>query len=183
MVKVGVPPFWTERAVLVEPLVLLMLNESAELALVRTNEVGVPRPEARLKAMLLPEVVVMELPPLYADCKVMDAELHWVTSLEPLTHSGVPDAVVRPFTVRKLEPVVLMVTLLPAVGVKTELPLAWKLLLAVRVAETVAALRTARLLFSVVNPLEAPMLIAVAAPPMFRVETPELRRVKVPAVE
>ena len=67
IVKVGVPPFWTERAVLVEPLVLLMSNESAELALVRTNEVGVPRPEARLKAMLLPEVVVMELPPLYAD--------------------------------------------------------------------------------------------------------------------
>ena len=115
----------------------------------------------------------------------MDAELHWVTSLEPLTHSGCTFiSVVRPLYVRKLEPVVLMVTLLPAVGVKIELLLlAWKLLLAVRVAETVAALRTARLLLSVVNPLEAPMLIAVAAPTMFTVETLELRRVKVPAVE
>src|SRR5579863_6407917 len=121
MVKVGVPPFWTERAVLVEPLVLLMTNELAEPALVRTNEVGVTRPEARLKAMLLPEVVVIELPPLYADWSVIDEALHCVTSLEPLTQSGVPVVLVRPFSVKKLEPVVLMVTLLPAVGVKTEL--------------------------------------------------------------
>src|ERR1700691_6447559 len=110
MVRVGVPLVWTERAVLVEPLVLLMTNELAELWLVRTKEVGVPRPEARLKAMLLPEVVVIELPPLYADCKVMDEALHCVTAFEPLTHRGVPAAAVRPFTVRKLEPVVLMVT-------------------------------------------------------------------------
>src|ERR1700685_747704 len=153
MVKVGVLAFWIERAVLVEPLVLLMTNELAEPWLVRTNEVGVARPEAKVKEMLLPDVVVIELPPLYADCNEMDDELHCVTSLELLTQIGVPVSVIRPFNVKKLEPVVLMVTLLPAVGVKTEFPLAWKLFFAVSVAETVAELRTERLLFSVVKPL------------------------------
>ena len=183
MVKVGVLAFWIERAVLVEPLVLLMTNELAEPWLVRTNEVGVARPEAKVKEMLLPDVVVIELPPLYADCKEIAVLKHCTTSLEPLIHRFDPDAVVRPFKVRKLEPVVLIVTLLPAVGVKTEFPLAWKLLFAVRVAETVAELRTARLLLSVVKPLEAPIAIVVAAPPMLRVETPELRRLKVLVVE
>src|ERR1700689_2040297 len=110
MVKVELPPFSILRAVFVEPLVLLMINELAELALLRTNDVGVPKPEARLNAMLLPEVVVIELPPLYADCKVIDDELHCVTSLEPLIQIGVPVVLVRPFKVKKLEPVVLMVT-------------------------------------------------------------------------
>ena len=183
IVNLEPPLFWISKAVLVEPLVLLMINDSAELALVRTKEVGVPRPEARLKAMLLPEVVVIELPPLYADWSVIDEALHCVTSLEPLTQSGVPVVLVRPFSVKKLEPVVLMVTLLPAVGVKTELPFAWKLLLAVRVAATVAEFKTERLLFSVVKPFVAPIAIVVAPPPMFSVETPEFRRVKVPAVE
>jgi len=126
MVKYGVLPFSMLRAVLVEPEVLLMINELAEPALVRVKEVGVAKLPARLNAMLLPEVVVIELPPLYADCRVIDEELHWVTSFEPLTQIGVPVALVRPLSVKKLEPVVLMVTLLPAVGVKTELPLAWK---------------------------------------------------------
>ena len=75
-----------------------------------------------------------------------------------------------------------MVTLLPAVGVKTEFPLAWKLLFAVRVAETVAELRTARLLLSVVKPLEAPIAIVVAAPPMFNVVAPVLKRLPIVAV-
>lgn len=167
---------------MVEPEVLLMINDAAELWLVRVKEVGVASPDARVKAMLLPEVVVMELPPLYADCKVIDEELHWVTSLEPLIQSGVPVALVSPLRVRKLEPVVLMVTLLPAVGVKTELPLAWKLLLAVRVAETVAEFKTERLLFRVVKPLAAPIAIVVAAPPMLRVVALVLNRLAVPAV-
>jgi len=183
MVNLEEPPFWISKAVLVEPLVLLMINDSAELWLVRVKEVGVASPDARVKEMLLPEVVVIELPPLYADCKVIDEALHCVTSLEPLIHNGVPAALVKPVNVKKLEEVVLMTTLLPAVGVKTEFPLAWKLLLAVRVAETVAEPRTERLLFSVVKPLEAPMAMAVAPSPMFRVETPEFKRVKVPAVE
>jgi len=76
MVKYGVPPFSILRAVLVEPEVLLMINELAEPALVRMKEVGEARLPARLKAMLLPEVVVIELPPLYADCRVIDDELH-----------------------------------------------------------------------------------------------------------
>ena len=122
MVKVGVLAFWIERAVLVEPLVLLMTNELAEPWLVRTNEVGVARPEAKVKEMLLPDVVVIELPPLYADCKVMDDELHCVTSFEPLIQIGVPVVLVRPFKVKKLEPVVLMVTPFEPLGVKVDCP-------------------------------------------------------------
>jgi hypothetical protein len=183
MVNLEAPPFWISTALLVEPLVLLMINDSAELWLVKVKEVGVARPDARVKAMLLPEVVVIELPPLYADCKVIDEALHCVTSSEPLTHNGVPAALVKPLSVKKLEEVVLMTTLLPAVGVKTEFPLAWKLLLAVRVAETVAEPKTERSLFSVVRPLVAPIATVVAAPPMFKAETPEFRRVKVPLVE
>jgi hypothetical protein len=45
-------------------------NASAVLLLVRVNEVGEARPDARVKAILLPEVVVIELPLLYADCKL-----------------------------------------------------------------------------------------------------------------
>jgi hypothetical protein len=183
IVNLEEPPLWISKALLVEPLVLLTINDSAELWLVRTKEVGEARPDARVKAMLLPEVVVIELPPLYADCKVIDEALHCVTSFEPLIHNGVPAALVRPFNVKKLEEVVLTTTLLPAVGVKTEFPLAWKLLFAVRVAETVAEFKTERLLFSVVKPLAAPIAMVVAAPPMFRVETPEFRRLKVPAVD
>jgi hypothetical protein len=100
-----------------------------------------------------------------------------------LIHSGVPVALVRPLSVKKLEAVVLMVTLLPAVGVKTEFPFAWKVLLAVRVAATVAEFATERLLFRVVKPFAAPMVTAVAAPPILSAETPELRRLKVPAEE
>ena len=62
MVKVGVLAFWIERAVLVEPLVLLMTNDAAELALLRANEVGVAKFAPRLKVIFRPVVVVMVLP-------------------------------------------------------------------------------------------------------------------------
>ena len=40
-----------------------------------------------------------------------------------------------------------------------------------------------KLLFKVVVPVPAPTAMVVAAPPMFRVVTPELSKLKVPAVE
>ena len=43
-------------------LVLLMINAGAVPALVKVNEVGVPNPLAKVKAMLDPLVVVMVLP-------------------------------------------------------------------------------------------------------------------------
>ena len=105
---------------MVEPLVLLMINDEAEPALERTKEVGDASPDARLKAMLLPEVVVIELPPLYAFCRLSVCPVQVITSLEPLTQSVEPVEFCRPFTVRKLEPVVLMVTPLEPFGVKVD---------------------------------------------------------------
>jgi hypothetical protein len=46
-----------------------MINAGAVPALVKVNEVGVVNPLARVKAMLEPLVVVIELPPLYAACR------------------------------------------------------------------------------------------------------------------
>jgi len=92
------------------------------LLLVRVKEVGVARPDARVKAILLPLVVVIVLPPLYAVCKVTELEEHWVTSFDPFRQRGVPavPGVVKPVKVRKLLPVVLMVTPLEPFGVKVD---------------------------------------------------------------
>src|ERR1700744_3491209 len=94
--------------------------------LAMVNEVGVERPDGKVKAMLLPEVVVIELPPLYADCKVIVLEEHLVTLLEPSIQRDVPavPGVVSPFNVRKLEPLVLMTTPLVPFGEKVASPLA-----------------------------------------------------------
>jgi len=90
------------------------------LLLVRVKEVGEARPDARVKAILLPLVVVMVFPLVYADCKLCDAALQVMTSFEPLTHRAVPVLEVRPVSVRKLLPVVLMVTPLEPFGVKVD---------------------------------------------------------------
>src|ERR1700744_1415806 len=94
--------------------------------LAMVNEVGVERPDGKLNAMLLPEVVVIELPPLYADCKVIVLEEHFVTLLEPSIQRDVPavPGVVRPFKVKKLEPLVLKTTPLVPFGVNVAAPLA-----------------------------------------------------------
>ena len=47
-----------------------MIKPGADPALVRTNEVGVTNPLAKVKAMFEPVVVVIVFPELYACCKV-----------------------------------------------------------------------------------------------------------------
>ena len=98
MVKVGVPPDWMDREVLVAPpLVSLITMAVVSPALARVNEVD--RPDDRVKAMFLPAVVSMVLPPLYADCRVMESEEQATTLLELSRHTGVPVDDCRPFKI------------------------------------------------------------------------------------
>ena len=132
-VKLGVPLDWRERRVLVAALVslttiavpvpaLVSAKPVALPLLARVNEVGVARPDAKVKAILLPVVVVMVLPPLYADCRVTVLAEHLVTLFEPSIHRAVPadPGVVKPFNVKKLEPLVLTTTPFEPVGEKVD---------------------------------------------------------------
>ena len=103
-------------------LVLLMMNAGAVPALVKVNEVGVPNPLAKVKAMFEPLVVVMVLPALYADCKLKLDEEHSTTSVDPFKHNIFPVAVVNPVKLKKEVPLVATVTLFPLVGVKVAFP-------------------------------------------------------------
>ena len=64
MVKVGVPPEAISREVLVAPLVSFMTKALAVPALVKVKDVGVVRPEDKVKAIFRASVVVMVLPPV-----------------------------------------------------------------------------------------------------------------------
>lgn len=68
--RLVVPPDWICNAVLVAALVSSIINAGTVPALVKVKEVGVARPEFKVKAMLLPLLVVIVLPALYACCKV-----------------------------------------------------------------------------------------------------------------
>ena len=59
-------------AVLAEPNAWVISNASAAPLLVKVKEVGVASPDARVKAMLLPVVVVMLLPLLYEFCRLWE---------------------------------------------------------------------------------------------------------------
>jgi hypothetical protein len=91
-----VPLFCTSSALAFAALVLLMINAGAVPALVRVNEVEVESPDAKVKAMLDPLVVVMVLPPLYAVWREKVEPEHSTTSLELLRQRAVPDDVVNP---------------------------------------------------------------------------------------
>ena len=69
--KLVVPPDWISKEVLVAALVSLRTNDGAVPALVRVKDVGVARPELKVKAMLLPVLELRVLPALYACCKVI----------------------------------------------------------------------------------------------------------------
>lgn len=65
IVKESTPPVWIARDVLAAPpAVSLMIKALPVPALVNESEVCVPRPEARVKSMFLPVVVVMVFPPV-----------------------------------------------------------------------------------------------------------------------
>lgn len=55
---------------------------------------------ARVKAISLASVVVIELPPLYADCKVVDAAEHFTKLFEPSRQRVDPVWVSRPVILR-----------------------------------------------------------------------------------
>lgn len=103
---VVVPPvlFMFTRMPLVDVLVLpgfcVIAKASAVPLLARVNDVGDARPDASVNPMLLPVVVVIVLPLLYADCRLCDAEEQILVWLEPSTQSAVPDVVGRPLSVR-----------------------------------------------------------------------------------
>jgi hypothetical protein len=84
------------------------------------KEVGVPRLDAKTKSMFLPLVVVMELPPTYADCKVIVLAEHLVTLLDESRHRAVPGVLglVNPLKTKNELELVLTVTLLLLPGVK-----------------------------------------------------------------
>jgi hypothetical protein len=87
-----------------------MINAGAVPALVKVNEVGVPNPLAKVKAMLDPLVVVMVLPPLYADWRLKVDPEHATTSLELFRQRAAPEEVVNPVKLKNEVPLVLIVT-------------------------------------------------------------------------
>ena len=93
-----------------------MMNAGAAPALVKVNEVGVPNEPAKVKAMFEPLVVVMVLPPLYADCNEKVAPEHSTTSLDPFRQRAAPEEVVNPviFKNELLPGLVAIVTFSPA---------------------------------------------------------------------
>jgi hypothetical protein len=91
-----------------------MINAGAVPALVKVNEVGVPNPLAKVKAMLDPLVVVMVLPPLYADWRLKVAPEHSTTSFDPFKQSAAPEDVPKPVMSKNEVPVVAIVTFSPA---------------------------------------------------------------------
>lgn len=138
---------------------------SPVLLLVKVKEVGVAKPEDRVKAMFLPVVVVMVLPLLYADCRLCEAELQVMTSFAPFIHSAVPLLEVSPSSMKFEVPEEVKVILSLDVGVKETAPVVVKVLL----------LPTVRALLTVVVPVVAPIPTVVAAPPMPRVVALELK--------
>src|SRR5579863_4562856 len=157
-------------AVLPAPNVWVISNASAAPLLVKVKEVGDASPDARVKAMFLPVVVVMVLPLLYADCRLCEEALQVMTSFDPFTHNAVPVLEVRPFSIRLEVPDVPIVTLSPEAGVNETFP----------VVVNVWLLPMVRLLLTVVVPVAAPIPMVVAAPsPILIVVALALNRVAV----
>ena len=77
---------------------------------------------ARVNAMFLPSVVVMVLPPLYADCRVIEEAEHFTTLLDPSIHSVFPVAVVKPLSFKNESVSVLNVMLFELLGEKVADP-------------------------------------------------------------
>jgi hypothetical protein len=144
-------------------------NASAAPLFVKVKEVGEARPDARVKAMLLPEVVVIELPLLYADCRLWELALQEMTSFAPFIHNVVPVLEVRPLSMRFEVPEEVIVTLSLEAGVKETDPV---------VVRDWPEPR-AKLLLTVVVPVAAPMFTVVAAPAILTVVALVLKRLAI----
>src|SRR3989339_1971990 len=88
---------------------------------------------AKVKAMLRPVVVVMVLPPLYADCRENTAPEQTTTLFDESKQRVLPLSVCNPFKITVESASEVKVTSLASEGVKLEAPLALKVLDAVRV--------------------------------------------------
>jgi len=159
-------------AVFAAPNAWVISNASAAPLLVKVKEVGVTSPEARVKAMLLPVVVVMLLPLLYAACRLWEVALQVMTSFDPFIHNDVPVFEVKPLSMRLEVPEEVIVTLSPEAGVRETLPVVVKVWL----------LPMVKLLLTVVVPVAAPILSVVAAAPKLIVVALVLKRLAVVAV-
>mgnify|MGYP006892227384 CR=1 FL=1 len=109
------------KDVFVPAFVSLIINAFAVPWFVRVNDESVVV-SARVNAMFRASVVVMVLPPLYADCRVIDAAEHFTTLFEPSIHNVFPVAVVKPFTLRNESESVLNVMLFALLGEKVAEP-------------------------------------------------------------
>jgi hypothetical protein len=81
------------------PVVSLMIKARPVPALVNDSEVWVASPEANVKSMFRPVVVVMVFPPVYADCKVMESAEQITRLLELSRHRAVPVVCCKPFNI------------------------------------------------------------------------------------
>ena len=109
-----------EGALLLEPFAKaneLYAPDPAAVVTVKLESVAV---SARVKAISRASVVVIVLPPLYAVCRVDEADEHLVTLFDPSIQSVVPVAVVKPVKLKKESASVLMVTPLVLFGEKVD---------------------------------------------------------------
>ena len=132
---------------------------------------------AKVKLMFRASVVVMVLPPPYAFWRVTEVPGQATMLFELSIQMGVPVEDCKPERINVESASKLSVTSLVRLGEKMELPFAFKAFDAVSVPVEVRSLLT------VVVPVASPMETAVASPPIFKVVTPELSRLKVAAVE
>jgi len=133
---------------------------------------------AKVKAMFRASVVVMELPPLYADCRVMDAAEHFTRLFELSKHNVSPVVVCSPDRITVESASVLKVMSLVASGEKVEAPLAVKLCPVATLAPPlkVASPVAVKALLTVEVPPTAPKDNVVAALPIFKVVALVLNR-------
>jgi len=106
--------------------VSLIISALAVPALVRVKDVGVDRPEAKVNPIFRASVVVIVLPPLYADCKVMEAAEQATKLLLVSKHRVEPVAVCKPLKITVELASVVKVTSLVESGSITTGPLAVK---------------------------------------------------------
>jgi len=126
IVSFVIPPDLISRAIPYVGAVSSIINALAVPAFVSANEVATPRPEARVKSILRPEVVRIVLPPLYADCRVEADAGHLMTLSEASRQRDEEEdtGVVRPKKVTNESASVLKVTSFVPAGSKLAAPLA-----------------------------------------------------------
>jgi len=132
--------------------------------------------------MSLASVVAIVFPASYEACSPDTALEHLITLFDASIHRPAPVVVARPVIFKNESESVLTVTLFVPFGEKVDWPLAVKVCPVATVAPALAVISpvAVKALLTVVVPVEAPMLTAVASPPMFTVVAFVLNRVAIP---